>query len=352
MSILDLFCSVDAFWQRFEPQWERELLRSRDTPASTSDAAASGGDPHHPDPLPAVGVSDLQRVLHPARPGPFAPGVSWAAELLPLRGPDAALPGALGDLPAHPAGAVYGHQLHRLDLARRVPSGADPAAPRLSRRRPARQDVGGLVLRLQTPSGRQRPWRVAGLLPHSWQYRRPPACSTLGRVGSLAPLWRQGLHLRAARRAALPHPGAAPHHQTAQEHAQQLLCPSPTGSCCASARSSRRSSINSRTSARSSTRATAVPSISSSTCSLASSPIATSPRNPRWTSLPIPSSPTLSKTDVAYDGPSEAPQTPMIPLTFSRSRYASADAELQAAGAILCRPRRRAIPTPRAASHS
>jgi hypothetical protein len=28
MSILDLYCSVDAFWQRFEPQWERELLRS------------------------------------------------------------------------------------------------------------------------------------------------------------------------------------------------------------------------------------------------------------------------------------------------------------------------------------
>jgi hypothetical protein len=28
MSILDLFCSVDAFWQRFEPRWERELLCS------------------------------------------------------------------------------------------------------------------------------------------------------------------------------------------------------------------------------------------------------------------------------------------------------------------------------------
>ena len=26
MSILDLFCSVDEFWQRFAPQWERELL--------------------------------------------------------------------------------------------------------------------------------------------------------------------------------------------------------------------------------------------------------------------------------------------------------------------------------------
>jgi hypothetical protein len=28
MSILDLFCSVDAFWQRFEPWWECELLAS------------------------------------------------------------------------------------------------------------------------------------------------------------------------------------------------------------------------------------------------------------------------------------------------------------------------------------
>jgi len=28
MSILDLYCSVDAFWRRFEPLWERELLAS------------------------------------------------------------------------------------------------------------------------------------------------------------------------------------------------------------------------------------------------------------------------------------------------------------------------------------
>jgi hypothetical protein len=28
VSILDLFCSVDAFWQWFEPRWERELLAS------------------------------------------------------------------------------------------------------------------------------------------------------------------------------------------------------------------------------------------------------------------------------------------------------------------------------------
>jgi hypothetical protein len=28
VSILDLYCSVDAFWQHFEPLWERELLAS------------------------------------------------------------------------------------------------------------------------------------------------------------------------------------------------------------------------------------------------------------------------------------------------------------------------------------
>jgi DDE family transposase len=28
VSILDLFCSVDAFWARVAPRWERELLRS------------------------------------------------------------------------------------------------------------------------------------------------------------------------------------------------------------------------------------------------------------------------------------------------------------------------------------
>ena len=28
MSILNLYCSVDALWQRFQPWWERELLAS------------------------------------------------------------------------------------------------------------------------------------------------------------------------------------------------------------------------------------------------------------------------------------------------------------------------------------
>ena len=28
MSILDLFCSVDEFWQAFAPQWRQQLLAS------------------------------------------------------------------------------------------------------------------------------------------------------------------------------------------------------------------------------------------------------------------------------------------------------------------------------------
>ena len=28
MSILELFCSVDDFWQQFAPQWQQELLTS------------------------------------------------------------------------------------------------------------------------------------------------------------------------------------------------------------------------------------------------------------------------------------------------------------------------------------
>jgi hypothetical protein len=46
------------------------------------------------------------------------------------------------------------------------------------------------------------------------------------------------------------------------------------------------------------THAIAVPIISSSICSLASPPSATSPSSPRYTLLPSHSSPTLSKTDV------------------------------------------------------
>jgi MFS transporter, DHA1 family, inner membrane transport protein len=34
MSILDLFCSVDDFWQQFAPQWQQELVTSDNASAS------------------------------------------------------------------------------------------------------------------------------------------------------------------------------------------------------------------------------------------------------------------------------------------------------------------------------
>ena len=37
MSILEIYCSVDEFWQHFEPLWERELL-----------ASGHAGDAEHP----------------------------------------------------------------------------------------------------------------------------------------------------------------------------------------------------------------------------------------------------------------------------------------------------------------
>ena len=44
MSILDLYCSVDAFWQRFEPLWKRELLEKSGAPAAAHNTTASRED--------------------------------------------------------------------------------------------------------------------------------------------------------------------------------------------------------------------------------------------------------------------------------------------------------------------
>jgi hypothetical protein len=78
------------------------------------------------------------------------------------------------------AWGVHGQQLHRLDLTERLPSRAHSAASRLCRRCAPRENLGWMVLRLQTAPGRQRPWRTARLLPQSRQSRRPQASSTPG----------------------------------------------------------------------------------------------------------------------------------------------------------------------------
>src|SRR4051794_11120357 len=102
----------------------------------SSDPTAPSRDPDDPDSLSTVGVSHLQRLLHPACPSPLAPRISRSAALLALllafRRPHAALSGALGRLFAHPTGRVLRHQLHRLHLFGRLPQCTHPAASRLS----------------------------------------------------------------------------------------------------------------------------------------------------------------------------------------------------------------------------
>ena len=88
MSILDLFCSADAFWQQFELLWEREQL-------------VAGHHRHratrlHPSEIMTILIlfqqSDyqnrrLQRVLHALRPDPAARGVSRSSPATPASSP-------------------------------------------------------------------------------------------------------------------------------------------------------------------------------------------------------------------------------------------------------------------------
>ncbi len=41
MSILELFCSVDDFWQQFAPQWQRKLTGGRPAKALARDTDVS-----------------------------------------------------------------------------------------------------------------------------------------------------------------------------------------------------------------------------------------------------------------------------------------------------------------------
>ena len=155
MSILDLYCSVDAFWQHFEPLWERELLasgrrhRRRSTrlyPAEILTILILFQQSGYRT-FKGFYTQHVQVHLYQEFPG-----------LLSYPRFVALMPRYLVPLAIYlhtQLGGVYGHQLYRRDLPRRVPSGAYPAASRLPGRRAARQDLGRVVLRLQTPPGRQ-----------------------------------------------------------------------------------------------------------------------------------------------------------------------------------------------------
>lgn len=235
MSILDLYYSVDTFWTLFAPRWERELLasgqrrRRRATRLHPAEILTililfqQSGEPH------------LQRVLHPARPGCPAPGVSSYLELQPLCRTYATLPRAARHLPAHAAGSMHGRQLHRLHLAGRLPPGADSAAPCVCRRRPPWKDLGG---------------RPSMALSSIWSSTTVASCSRFASlpatpmIGGLCPSWRGVSSDGSLATRAISHSHSQSSSSLPKDCASSPNCAricassssnSPTGSCCASA---------------------------------------------------------------------------------------------------------------------
>ena len=196
MSILDLFCSVDEFWQRFEPLWERELLASGQRRRRRATRL-------HPSELMTILILFQQSQYRTFKAfytqhvqrywrGEFPQLVSYTrfVELMPrcwCRSPSICTRNS-----GHCTGVSF---IDSTALA--VCHHARIQQHRVFRPRcRAGQDLGRLVLRLQAAPGRQRPRRVAGLLPHPRQRRRPPSRPASGPAPLRQTLRRQGLHLR------------------------------------------------------------------------------------------------------------------------------------------------------------
>jgi hypothetical protein len=155
MSILELFCSVDDFWQQFAPNRHHDLLMSgqrqrlRPIQLHPSEILTMIIWFHqsHDQTFKAYYIEYVQRHL-PSR-------VSHMSQLFTLRRVDAHQVRPVGRLSADPTGPLAWHELHRRHLACRLPQPAHPAAPRFCQPCRTRQDLGGLVLWLQVAPGRQ-----------------------------------------------------------------------------------------------------------------------------------------------------------------------------------------------------
>ena len=155
MSILELFCSVDDFWQHFAPNWQGALLaagqrqRLRPTQMHPSEMMTIIILFHqsHYRTFKAYYTEYVQRHLH----SEFPTLVSYQR----FASVDAHAAGAPGGLSAHPIGPLYGHQLHRLHFTCGLPQPTHSPAPGVGFPSRARQNLSRLVLRLQTALGRQ-----------------------------------------------------------------------------------------------------------------------------------------------------------------------------------------------------
>ncbi len=136
MSILELFCSVDEFWQQFAPQWERELLAS-------GQRRRQRATRRHPSEIMTIVIRFQQsgyrtfKAYYTQHVQVYFAPISPTRELQSLRRVAAARAGAARRLSAHPAGRLHRHQLRGLHGLGGLPQAAYPPAPRLSRWTPA-----------------------------------------------------------------------------------------------------------------------------------------------------------------------------------------------------------------------
>jgi len=176
MSIVDLYCSVDTFWQHFAPRWEREQVaagrrRRRRTRLSPSEIMTivilfqqSGYRTFTGVYTPRVQTQLRAEFPHLVSYSRFVALIPRV--LLPLAVYLQTQMGSCTRVSFVDSTALT--VCHNARIAPHRP------ASRLCRRCAPRQDLGGLVLWVQPPPGRQRPddrRRTAGVLPDARQYR-------------------------------------------------------------------------------------------------------------------------------------------------------------------------------------
>ena len=121
MSILELFCSVDDFWQQFAPTWQQDLLTSGERQRVRPGQMYRSRNDDHCHPVPAVALSHIQSLLHRVCPPSSVQRISHPGELFALR--IQLMPTVLVPLVAYlhtQLGRCDFHQLHRLHPACRL----------------------------------------------------------------------------------------------------------------------------------------------------------------------------------------------------------------------------------------
>jgi hypothetical protein len=259
VSIVDLFCSVDAFWQRCEPLWEREVLASGQCQRRRATRL-------HPAEILTILIL-FQQSGYRTFKGFYLRHVQIALRqefpsLLSYTRFVELMPRLLVPL------AIY------LQTQRGACTGIGFIdSTSLAVCRPARVQQ-HRVLRVDARRDKTSVRWCYGFKLHLVVNDRGELlafCLTPGNVDDRRPVPRL-VHRLFGRLFGDTGSLSAPlAEQLFLDQGLRLITSStsPTGCYCANARSVRPSVINSRTSARSSTRVTAVPSISSSTCSLA-----------------------------------------------------------------------------------